>query len=265
MFSLDEEMESDVGTGLKTFRAPEQTPLRVAAVQFPSRIEQAQQAARKRGETDLDAIAAKLREKVAIDKSKEVDDLKPLDLLDLETTGFEIEKCHQIKRGSRKINVVSRIGKDGADSDAVWQKHGGPTIDRVALLLLVYPTNQEHVVDEAQLDDQISNGRLVLQVLQMTSDRFNSLKKFSSQARAAGSSLAKTDFLIKVGSAEDGFDLIFRGVGNAVWRKTAEREKAVLQAALALYPQVHAAQTWTTEELQARFLHETDVGTFGGL
>lgn len=194
--------------------------------------------------SEAEAVAAKTKAALAKKLGKPVASLTAIDELNLDKVLFRLSDIHYDERPGIGY-VVSRMGKDGDEADAIWG-HLPPAEQVMTCLLLVYPTDRQGEIIERRL----SNGWQI-QPFKMKEAKYKDLMKLSGSVGKNGGNIANQDILIDC--EESTFQkLKFSGDGPATWRKDPAMVKAVLTRALQLQEHMVPGKAMTTEELAAK-------------
>ena len=178
---------------------------------------------------------------------KEVSALSDVDRLDTGTSHFKVMKAHyQDGMGY----VLSRLGKDGAEADAIWKRLDDPKT-YFSTLLLIYPTDSEGNIKKEDLVQQIKEDKLKLVPWRFSTRVYESIWKLNDSLRQNGLSLAGQD--IKLECKEPQFQNIdVSSAGPAVWLKNSEMKSKVLRTAVGQYESLVPFREMTTEQLKAK-------------
>jgi hypothetical protein len=225
--------------------------LRVAFLYFHTydvnAVNAARSAAKKDGKTvskeEMAAIGKKALEDRATALSKTVEQLTPIDRLDLTTVHFKkLDGHYQEGLGF----VVSRLGKDGAEADSVWKRLPEPKL-YFTTLLLVYPTDREGNIDK----NGLKNGEWRVIPWRFSKQIYEQIWKQNEGLRENGLSLASQDIKLECKDPQyQKIDVSF--VGAAIWQKSDNFRTVVLTKALEFYTKLVPFREMSTDQLRAK-------------
>ena len=169
------------------------------------------------GRKALEAHAQKL--------GKTVDQLTPIDRLN--TSEMKLKRMWYHYDDNVKY-VISRLGKDGPEGDAVWKKLPEPKLT-FTTLLLVYPTDRAGNIDK----DKLANGWSIIP-WRFHKGVFEDVWKVNKSAEEDGSSIALKD--VKLECKEQTYQNISPSTcGPAIWQKSPKFKEIVLTKAMEMY------------------------------
>ena len=192
---------------------------------------------------EMQAIGKKALEDKAAELQKALDELTPAERLDFATVHFK--KLHAHYQPGVGY-VVSRLGKDGGEADAVWDKLGEPKL-YFASLLLLYPTDEEGNLDK----DGIKAGRWKVVPWRFGKNVYESIWKLNDTFRQNDLSIANQDLKLECKDAQYQ-NITIQGAGPALWQKSDNFKKQVLDKALPFYDKLIPFREMTTEQLRAK-------------
>lgn len=254
--SLAEDEKNVGGTTTDDFKMTHKGQLaRVAFVYFHTVDANAVRAAVKAGRVagkqlsrdEIVEVAKKALAKRAETAGKPVDKLSAVDKLDLNVAHFKVMKAHyQDGIGF----VLSRLGKDGSEADAVWKRLGDPRA-YFSTLLLIYPTNSEGALNKEEFATQVKQGKLKLIRWRFGKKTHDSIWKQNDALRENGIVLASQD--VKLECKEPKYQNIeVSAAGPAVWLKNETIKAAVLAQAVTQYDKLIPFREMTTDQLRAK-------------
>lgn len=153
--------------------------------------------------------------------------------------------------------AISRIGKDGAESDAVWKKLGEPKLTYTTLLF-VYPTDRHGNIDK----DKLATGWYIIP-WRFHKGVYEGIWKLNKGLEENGTSIATQDVKLECKVAEyQNIDVQF--CGPAIWQKNAKFKDVVLTKAFELYDKLIPFREMTTEQLRSKLgMGGSAVGSAG--
>jgi hypothetical protein len=214
-------------------------------------VRNAVKAAKKSGKSlsreEILQIAKTSLAKRAEELGKKVDEISDIDKLDTSMAQFKVMKAHyQEGLGF----VVSRLGKDGAEADAIW-KRLPEAKTYFTTLLLIYPTDSEGAINKEALAKQIKENKLKLIPWRFSTRIYEDIWKLNDGLRENNLSLAAQD--IKLECKEPQFaNIAVSFAGGAVWQKNEQLKKSVLQSAANMYEKLVPFREMTTDQLRAK-------------
>ena len=216
-------------------------------------VQAALKKARKTGENlDKDAVVALAREalaKRAKELDKEVDQLTPAEKLDIAVAHFKTFKASFSEREGIGY-IVSRLGKDGPEADAVWKRLPEPK-PYFSTLLLIYPTDKEGNLSASAFKEQIQEEKINLMPWRFTGRTYDRIWKLNAGLRENGLTLASQDIQLECKEVQyQNIEVSFAGA--AIWKKNPKIVDAVLKAALPLYEKLMPFKELSTEQLKEK-------------
>lgn len=189
------------------------------------------------------AVAKKALDDRAKTLSKTVDQLTEADKLDLGSVHFKKMMAHYQEGFGF---VVSRLGKDGAEADAVWKRLPEPKL-YFATLLFIYPTDREGNIDK----EALGRGEWRVMPWRFAKPIYEDIWKMNEGLRENGLSIANQDLQLEC--KDDKYQKIsVSGKGPAIWQKSASFKEKVLTQALTWYPKLVPFREMTTDQLRAK-------------
>ncbi len=258
-FSMDD-YENDVGLGEEDkgnfrerdvwLKMTKGQVLRASFIYFHTidvhAAQRAVKAAKDKGEKlaadQIRAVQLKALEEKATILGKSVDQLTDADKLFLDECKFKKMRFHyQPGLGM----VLSRLGMDGPEGDAVWKRLEEPKL-AYTTLLLQYPTDRKGEINKAALatDWQIIPWRFGQKT-------YESIWKLNAGLRENGMGLHTQDLKLECKDEKyQNIDVSF--VGQAIWRKSPKFQTIVLEKALTFYDKLVPFRNLTTDQLKAK-------------
>jgi len=196
---------------------------------------------------EIVAVGKKAVEARAKELSKSVDELSPTELLDVSVSHFKVMKAHY-QEGLGY--VLSRLGKDGPEDDAIWKRLPEPKT-YFTTLLLIYPTTDEGQLNKEALGKQIKDGKLKLIPWRFSTRVYDDIWKLNDGLRENNLSLASQDIRLECKVVE--FQNISpSAAGPAIWQKNDTFKNAVLAQALPMYEKLIPFREMTTDQLRTK-------------
>jgi hypothetical protein len=210
-------------------------------------VEKAMEEAREGGKPALTneqivEIGKKALEAHATKLGKALDQLTPIDRLD--TTEMKLKRMwYHYKEGLGY--VISRLGKDGPEGDAVWKKLDEPKIC-FTTLILIYPTDRAGNIDK----DKLANGWQVVPI-RFHKGVYEDIWKLNKGLEENNTSIALQD--VKLECKEANYQNLSPSFcGPAIWQKSPKFKEIVLTKAMELYDKLIPFRTMTTDQLRAK-------------
>lgn len=180
--------------------------------------------------------------------------LEPWQQLDIRKVQFKKILAHY-KKGFGY--AISRLGKDGAEADAVW-KRLGDVKKYFTTVLLVYPTNNKGELDK----EAFKRGDFTVIPWRLSSKVYGQLHEESSSLRANDLNIATQDLIITCTNSEfQNFDKMRVG-GKALWRMHEKFKENILKLALEYYDDLVPFREMSTADLRIKL--NLDSGDGGG-
>jgi hypothetical protein len=159
---------------------------------------------------------------------------------------------------------MSRLGKDGAEADAVWQRLGEPQ-QRFSTLLVVYPTdpNGDIPADDAAKRRILTDWQI--KPWKFGKQTYDEIWKLNEGLKENGLGIHLQDVKLECKDAKyQNIKVSF--VGKAIWRMKDAVRESVLVAALAQYDKLIPYREVTTDWLRSKLglagpLAGSDSGT----
>ncbi len=281
-FNMDD-LENDVGLGEEDksnsfdrdewLKMTKGQVLRASFVYFhPVDVQAAQaalKAAKAKGEKlspeQLRAAQLKALEERAksFDPPKSIDQLTAVDKLYLDECKFKKMKYHyQPGMGM----LLSRLGMDGPDGDAVWKRLEAEKV-AYSTLLLLYPTDRKGEINKSALADWGRDPQLI--PWRFGKGTYEQIWKLNAGLRENGMGLHTQDLKLEMDPKKEekfqNIDVSF--VGQAIWRKNPKVQAIVLEKALGFYNKLVPFRALTTDQLRAKLgmggSGVSDVGASG--
>lgn len=214
-------------------------------------VRAAMKAAKKEGKSlskeDITKISNKSLTKRAEELGKSVDQLSAVDKLDVSVAHFKTMKAHY-QEGLGYIS--SRLGKDGADADAIWKRLPEPKV-YFSTLLLIYPTDSEGAINKEELTKQIRDKKLKLIPWRFSNRVYDDIWKLNDGLRENSLSLSSQD--IKLECKEVQYQNISVSFAGAViWLKNDVFKNVALIQAVNMYEKLNPFREMTTDQLRAK-------------
>jgi hypothetical protein len=174
---------------------------------------------------------------------KAVDQLTSDEKLDLTVAQFKSFKAHY-QEGLGFL--LSRMGKDGAEADAVWKKLPEPR-QHFATLLLLYPTGRDGKHDV----EAIKAGAWRVMPWRFGKTTYHDIWSLNDGLRENSMSIANQDIRLECKETQfQKVDVSF--VGKAMWQASPGFRTTVLKTAMAMYDQLVPFRELTTEALKQK-------------
>jgi len=162
--------------------------------------------------------------------------------------------------------ILSRLGMDGPEGDAVWKRLEEKKLN-YSTLLVIYPTDRKGEINKSALTDWSRDPQLI--PWRFGPKVFENIWKLNAGLRENGMGLHTQDIKLECDPKKDekfqNIDVSF--VGQAIWRKSPKVQAIVLEKALALYPKLVPFRALTTDQLKAKLgmggSAASDVGAGG--
>jgi len=212
-------------------------------------VARAKVAAKAKGEPltadQMRAVGRKAIEERGTALSKSVDQLTIVDRLDMSEAKFKQMMGHY----QQGIGfVLSRLGKDGPEADAVWKKIAEPK-QYFTTLLLLYPTNQKGDIGEAEKSRLATDWRLI--PWRFGKQQFERIWKLNAGLRENNLSLATQDIKLECKDAQyQNIEVTFAGA--AIWQKSEKFKQVVLAKAVDMYDKLVPFREMTTDQLRSK-------------
>jgi hypothetical protein len=201
--------------------------------------------ARKAGREPTRAEIKMAADKALDDHAKTLDKsaahLTPDERLDLRTVQFRSFKAHH-QEGLGV--VVSRLGKDGPEADAIWKRLPEPRV-YFSTLLLVYPTDHHGNID----GEASKRGEWRIIPWRFGPNTYDEIWNLNDQMRGHGMSIADQDIKLECKDATYQW-IVASFTGNALWQSDSELRTAVLVSAMESYANLVPFREMSTHELR---------------
>lgn len=180
---------------------------------------------------------------------KTIDKLTLAEKLDPSVAHFKLLKAHY-EPDHQVGYVISRLGKDGPEADAIWKRLPEPKTYFITLLL-IYPTDTEGTLQKETFASQYKNNKFRLVPWRFSSKVHDTIWKLNDGLRADESSIAMKDLKIECDNPQ--FQSVtIQSAGNAAWQKNPQIAEAVLTQAAGMYDKLNPFREMTTEQLKAK-------------
>jgi hypothetical protein len=252
---LDEEDRKHVTSNrIPWFKGEKGKKYRVGLVYFnPVAISIAKAMKKKDPEVSKEKVLEAVKtvfSKRAGELGKSVDELQDHEKLDLNNVRFKKILAHY-KQGVGY--VLSRLGKDGADADAVW-KMMGPLKVYFTTVLVVYPTNNSGSV----IKEQLTTNSTVIP-WRFSNRLYETLHEVANSLRENDLSISNQDLALTCTNTDyQNFDI--HGAGKAIWRLNKDFQSHVLSQAHALYEKLVPFREMSTADLKIQLGLGGDAG-----
>jgi hypothetical protein len=231
-------------------------------------VARAKAAAKAKSETlsveQMKAVGKKALEERAAALSKSVDQLSVSDRLDMSEARFKSLKGHY-QQGLGY--VISRLGKDGPDADAVWKKLDEPK-QYFTTLLLLYPTNQKGDIGDAEKARIATDWRLI--PWRFGKQQFERIWKLNAGLKENNLSIATQDIKLECKDAQyQNIEVTFAGA--AIWQRNEKFKQMVLGKAIESYDKLIPFREMTTDQLRSKLgiggpaVSDVAAGDFGDM
>ncbi len=189
------------------------------------------------------AAARKALEAKAAQLTKSIDQLTAADRID--TSEVKMKKFMGHFGGTGVGFVLSRIGKDGPEADAVWRKLQEPKL-YFTTLLVIYPTTRTGEIDKARLAD----GWDVIP-WRFSTGMYEKIWKLNAGLRENGMSICSQDLKLECKDAQyQNIDMSF--VGPVTWQKNPKFREMVLARAMPMYDKLISFRDMSTDQLRQK-------------
>jgi len=215
-------------------------------------VQRATKAAKEKGEKltpeQAKLVAAKALEERAKTLGKSVEHLTEVDKLYLDEVKFKKMNFHY-QNGLGM--VLSRLGMDGPEGDAVWKRLEAPQIN-YSTLLVVYPTDRKGELSKAQFADWSRDPTVI--PWRFGPKRYENIYKLNAGLRENSMGLHTQDLKLECDpKKEEKFQNIeVSFVGKAIWRQNPKIQQIVLEKAIPLYSKLVPFRAMTTDQLRAK-------------
>lgn len=198
-------------------------------------------------------VIAAGRKKVAEALGKDVDQLDPIDLLDLSECRFKAVSG-SFKEG---IGYVAWPKNMTAEEQKLYvESKVGPRKDYVTTIVVVYPVDDEGEIDMERLT-KTKEGRLVesfkVMPWRMSTDKYHDLVRINKKLTKGQRSLADTDLVVQC------TDKVFQKLKidddashPSAWRSHPMVKRAVLERALKLQDKLEPFRRMSVEDLKEK-------------
>jgi hypothetical protein len=180
----------------------------------------------------------------SFEPAKTVDQLSPDERLDLNRVQFKSFTAHYQEGGLGF--VLSRLGLDGAEADAVWKKLPEPK-QYFTTLLLIYPTTREGKHDI----EAIKRGEWRIMPWRFSPGTYSEIWNLNDGLRGNNMGIASQDIRLECkDTTYQNMKVSF--VGKALWQSNAKFKKTILTAAMPLYDKLVPFRPMSTDALRAK-------------
>lgn len=205
---------------------------------------EAKEAKRVVAPEEIRETAKKALEKRANALTKTFDQLTPVEKLDLGTVHFKKMMAHFQQNGVGF--VLSRIGKDGPEADAVWKKLPEAKL-YFSTLLLLYPTDAVGNLDK----EGIKRGDIRIIPWRFGKGTYEEIWNLNEGLRGNDMSIANQD--IKLECKDQQYQNIkVSFVGKALWQSADNFRNMVLTRAVEHYTKLIPFREMTTAQLREK-------------
>ena len=187
------------------------------------------------------AVIKKVRAGIAAKLGKSVDQLEPVDLLDLREARFKPASA-VYKEG---LGFLSWPKNLTAAEEKVWAKVGDRK-DYAITVVLWYPTDREGDVDR----ERLSKHWRVLP-WRTTPEMYGNFRRMNKGLVADGSSISQIDLNLTCSDTNFQKNTITQA-GSAIYLKNENFKKMVLEKAYSLYSKLTPFRSLTTDELREK-------------
>jgi hypothetical protein len=227
--------------------------LRVAFIYFHSydrnAVANAVGAAKEKNEKltaeQIQSVGLTAREERLATLGKPADQVTAADLLDL------TEVKMKMFWGSYQEGLgylVNRLGRDGAEADAVWKKIQEPKL-YFTTLLIVYPTNSRGEVTENEKPRLTTDWRVM--PWRFSKKTYEKIWTVNGGLKANGLGIHAQDIKLECKDAQ--YQHIDVSVlGPAIWQRHERFRSLVLAKAMTLYDKLLPFREMTTEQLRSK-------------
>lgn len=186
--------------------------------------------------------------------NKSVDQLTPIDRLDLSEVKMKRMWFHYQEGFGY---VISKLGKDGPEADAVWKKLPEPKL-AFTTLLFIYPTDRQGTIDK----EKLATGWHIIP-WRFHKGVYENIWKLNKGLEENGTSIATQDVKLECKVQEyQNIDVQF--CGPAIWQKNAKFKDVVLTKAMELYDKLIPFREMTTDQLRSKLgMGGSAVGSAG--
>lgn len=191
---------------------------------------------------EMKAIGDKVRAEVAEKLKKPVDELTPVDMLDVTEAKFKaIDGAYK-----ENLGYIAVPKKIEPSEKAVWDKLG-EIRTYVSTAILVYPTDREGNIEK----DRIGTGWKVLPARFSPEkyERFKAINKKLSEYGSASVSTVDLTFACKDPKFQN---IVIDDAGPALWTRNEKLKNMILTKAIEIYPKLNPFRSMTTEELREK-------------
>lgn len=174
---------------------------------------------------------------------KSVDQLTPDEKIDLSTVQFKSFKAHY-QQGLGFM--LSRLGKDGSEADAVWKKLPEPK-QYFTTLLLIYPMTREGKLDV----EAIKQGQWRILPWRFGPGTYDEIWNLNDGLRGNQMSIANQDIRLECkDTTYQNMKVSF--VGKASWQGSPGFRKMILTKAMEFYGKLVPFRDMSTDQLRAK-------------
>jgi len=193
-------------------------------------------------------VAKKALGKRAEELKKSIDQLTPIEKLDISTAHFKSMRAHyQDGLGY----ILSRLGKDGPEADAIWKRLPDPKA-YFSTLFLIYPTNSEGAVNKEELTSQVREKKLKIIPWRFGSNTYEAIWKLNDGLRENNLTLAGQDVKLECVKDEKYQNISMGSAGPVIWQKNPTFKELVLLTAINMYDKLSPFREVTTSQLKEK-------------
>lgn len=213
-----------------------------------SAAKEARKAGKILSKEDIAGVAKKTLTDLAQKLNKSVDQLTPIDRLDLKVAHFKSLKAHYQEGFGY---AISRLGKDGPEADAIWRRlpEAKPYF---TTLLLIYPTDDQGNLHKEVFGQQIRDTAPKLVPWRFSKMVYDEIWNLNEGLRGNAMTLGSQD--IKLECKEPKYQNIkVSFAGPALWQKNDTIKQVVLSKAVTMYgDKLLPFREMTTDQLKAK-------------
>ncbi len=211
----------------------------------------------KLSKSAMDEIAKKAIAARAEELGKPQSELSAVDMLDRRTIKFKRFKAHyQEGLGF----VISRLGMDGREGDAVWKQLSEPRV-YYSTLLFFYPTDKKGNITKDR--EEFQKGWAV-RPWRLSEPNYQECEKTNNSLKADNLTLAGRDVLLECKDQAYQKFTVTNG-GPAVWLRSAEFTERVLTKSLEWYEKLLPFREMSTEALRQKLGGGTSSSSGGSM
>jgi hypothetical protein len=208
-------------------------------------IDAAKQKNEKLTTEQIQTVGRKAREERIATLGKSTDQVTQADLLDLTEVKMKMFwGSYQEGLGY----VVSRLGKDGPEADAVWKKIQEPKL-YFTTLLIIYPTNSQGEITDNEKPRLTTDWKII--PWRYSKKTYENIWKLNNGLKSNGMGIHSQDIKLECKDAQyQNIDVSFQG--PAIWQKHEKFRNLVLAKAMSSYDKLMPFREMTTDQLRAK-------------